>query len=104
MMASRVSGSATVVVDAKMRMCVVNASSSPPPNAGAASADIVGMGNWDIEVKVPRSEVRKFVVLSTPSVCCIQLLHQGNYSLLGCECGSLLQVRARAETGVDVTG
>jgi hypothetical protein len=63
MMANRVSGSATVVVDAKMRMCVVRASSRPPPKAGAASAEIVGICNCEMDVKVPRRVVRKFVVL-----------------------------------------
>jgi hypothetical protein len=53
-----------VVVDAKMRMCVVRASSRPPPKAGAASAEIVGMRSCDIDVKVPRSVVKKFAVLS----------------------------------------
>jgi hypothetical protein len=67
MIASRVSGSATVVVDAKMRMWVVRASSRPPPNAGAASADIVGMGSCEIEVNVPRRFVRKFAVLRVKS-------------------------------------
>ena len=52
-----------MVVDAKTRRWVVRASSRPPPNAGAASADIVGMGSWDIEFSVPRSVVRKLVVL-----------------------------------------
>jgi hypothetical protein len=64
MMASRVSGRATVVVDANTRRCVVRASSRPPPNAGAASADIVGICNCEMEVKVPRSVVRKFAVLA----------------------------------------
>jgi hypothetical protein len=63
MMANRVSGSATVVVDAKMRMCVVSASSRPPPNAGAASAEIVGICSCDMDVRVPRRVVRKFAVL-----------------------------------------
>lgn len=65
-MARRVSGRATVVVDAKTRMCVVRASSRPPPKAGAAKAEIVGMGNCDIDANVPRSVVRKLDVL--PSV------------------------------------
>jgi hypothetical protein len=72
MMASRVSGSATVVVLAKMRKCVVRASSRPPPNAGAASADIVGMGSCEIEVRVPRRVVRKFAVLGIHSVRILQ--------------------------------
>lgn len=63
MMASRVSGSATVVVDPKMRKCVVRASSRPPPNAGAASADIVGIGRFDIDVNVLLNDLRKFAVL-----------------------------------------
>jgi hypothetical protein len=63
MIANRVSGNATLVVEAKMRMCVVRASSSPPPNAGAASAEIVGMGSCAIEARVPLSDVRKFAVL-----------------------------------------
>jgi hypothetical protein len=63
MMARRVSGSATVVVLAKTRMCVVRASSRPPPNAGAARAEIVGIGRAWIEERVERREVRKLVVL-----------------------------------------
>lgn len=63
MIASRVSGRATVVVDAKTRMCVVKASSRPPPKAGAARAEIVGMGNVEMDVKVPRREERKAAVL-----------------------------------------
>ena len=54
------------MVEAKTRMCVVRASSRPPPNAGAAKADMVGMGNCDIDANVPRSVVRKLDVL--PSV------------------------------------
>lgn len=68
MMAKRVSGSATVVVVPKTRMCVVRASSRPPPNAGAARAEMVGMGRFWIEVRVPRREVRKLVVLWWRSV------------------------------------
>jgi len=63
MIASRVSGRATVVDEAKTRMCVVRASSRPPPNAGAASAEMVGTGSWEMDANVPRSEVRKFAVL-----------------------------------------
>lgn len=63
MIAKRVSGSATVAVDAKMRICVVRASSRPPPKAGAASAEIVGMESCEIEDRVPRNVVRKFAVL-----------------------------------------
>jgi hypothetical protein len=44
-------------------MCVVRANSRPPPNAGAARADIVGMGSVEMEVKVLRREVRKLAVL-----------------------------------------
>lgn len=51
------------MVDANTRMCVVRASSRPPPNAGAASAEIVGMGSCEIEARVPRRFVRKFAVL-----------------------------------------
>jgi hypothetical protein len=57
------------VVEAKTRICVVRASSRPPPKAGAASADIVGMGSCDIEVRVPRNVVRKFVVLHSALAC-----------------------------------
>lgn len=69
-MARRVSGRATVVVDAKTRMCVVRASSRPPPKAGAARAEMVGMGRFWIDVRVPRREVRKFAVLA--SACQLQ--------------------------------
>jgi hypothetical protein len=44
-------------------MCVVRASSRPPPNAGAARAEIVGIGRAWIEERVERREVRKLVVL-----------------------------------------
>lgn len=67
MIANRVSGSATVVVEAKMRKCVVKASSRPPPKAGAARAEIVGMESFDIEVNVPRSDLRKLAVLCSRS-------------------------------------
>ena len=63
MMANRVSGSATVAVEANTRMCVVRASSRPPPKAGAASAVIVGMERLAMEAKVPRRDFRKFAVL-----------------------------------------
>lgn len=63
MIANRVSGRATVVLDEKMRMCVVRASSRPPPKAGAASAEIVGMGRCEIEARVSRREDKKFAVL-----------------------------------------
>jgi len=63
MIARRVSGSATVVLDAKTRMCVVSASSRPPPKAGAARAEIVGIWSCEMEVNVPRRFVRKFAVL-----------------------------------------
>lgn len=61
--ARRVSGRATVVVEPKTRICVVSASSRPPPNAGAARAEMVGIGNCEIDVNVPRSDARKFAVL-----------------------------------------
>jgi len=67
-MARRVSGRATVVVDAKTRMCVVRASSRPPPKAGAAKAEMVGMGNCDIDANVPRSVVKKLDVSSWVNV------------------------------------
>ena len=54
-----------MAVDAKMRMCVVRASSRPPPKAGAASAEIVGMGICEIDVNVPRNVVRKVAVLGS---------------------------------------
>lgn len=54
-----------MVVDAKTRMCVVRASSRPPPNAGAASAEIVGMGSCDMDANVPRNVVRKLDVLAS---------------------------------------
>jgi hypothetical protein len=63
MIASLVSGRATVVFEAKMRICVVSASSKPPPKAGAARADMVGIGSREIEVNVPRREARKLAVL-----------------------------------------
>jgi hypothetical protein len=69
-MAKRVSGSATVVVEANTRKCVVRANSSPPPNAGPASAAIVGIGSLDIEVNVPRRFLRNSAVLSS--------VHQSN--------------------------
>jgi hypothetical protein len=53
-----------VVLEAKTRMCVVRASSRPPPNAGAANAEIVGIGSCEIDANVPRNVVRKLDVLT----------------------------------------
>jgi len=61
--ARRVSGSATVAVLAKTRMCVVSASSNPPPKASEDRAVIVGTGSVEMRVKVLRRLVRKFEVL-----------------------------------------
>ena len=55
-----------MVVEAKIRMWVVRASSRPPPNAGPARAEMVGMGRFEIDVKVPRRLAKKFAVLSKP--------------------------------------
>jgi hypothetical protein len=101
MIANRVSGRATVVLDAKMRMCVVRASSRPPPNAGAASADIVGMGSCDMEAKVPRRVVRKFAVLRKP-VSRNAYKDDANSLFLG-KCSPLFQVGACAEACVYFT-
>lgn len=73
MMARRVSGRATVVLDVKTRRCVVRASSRPPPKAGAARAEMVGMGRVEMEVRVERRVVRKVFVLAKDmniSHCC----------------------------------
>ncbi len=51
MMARRVSGRATTAVDAKMRRCVVRASSRPPPKASEESAVSVGIGRAEMDVK-----------------------------------------------------
>lgn len=67
-MARRVSGSATVVVDVKMRRCVVRASSRPPPKAGAERAEMVGMGRVEMEVRVLRRVVRNVFVSSCVNV------------------------------------
>jgi hypothetical protein len=56
-----------VAEDAKTRMCVVRANSRPPPNAGAASAEMVGMGSCDIDANVPRNVVKKLDVLASVS-------------------------------------
>lgn len=53
-----------MVVEAKTRMWVARANSRPPPNAGAARAEMVGIGRAEIEVRVPRREVRKLIVSS----------------------------------------
>lgn len=47
-----------------MRRWVVRASSRPPPRAREERAERVGMGRWEMDVKVVRREVRKAVVLS----------------------------------------
>lgn len=52
-----------MVVEAKTRICVVRANSRPPPNAGAATAEMVGMGNCEIDLNVPRNDAKKFAVL-----------------------------------------
>lgn len=54
-----------MVVEAKTRMCVVRANSRPPPKAGAASAEIVGICNCEIDANVPRNEARKVAVLQS---------------------------------------
>jgi len=64
----RVSGSATLAVDAKTRRLVVSASSRPPPKAREESAVMVGIGRWESEVKVLRREKRKSVVLKRAMV------------------------------------
>lgn len=69
MIASRVSGRPTTVVEPKTRRCVVRASSRPPPYAGAARAEMVGMGRREMEVRVLRREVRKFAVLFWAILC-----------------------------------
>ena len=53
--ASRVSGSATVAVEPKTRKLVQRASSRPPPKALLEIAEIDGMGSWERREKVPRS-------------------------------------------------
>jgi len=65
-MASLVSGSATVDVEPKTRKVVVRASSRPPPNATEEMAEIVGMGRRERRVKVSRRSVRNCFVLSRP--------------------------------------
>jgi hypothetical protein len=62
-MARRVSGRPTVAVEARMRRCVVRASSRPPPRAREEMALMVGMGRVERRVKVVRSEARKVTVL-----------------------------------------
>jgi hypothetical protein len=56
-----------VAEDAKTRKCVVRANSRPPPNAGAARAEMVGMGSCDIDANVPRNVVKKLDVLASVS-------------------------------------
>jgi hypothetical protein len=62
-MPNLVSGSATCAVDAKTRMCVQSASSSPPPKARELTALMVGIGRTESAVKVFLRFARKAAVL-----------------------------------------
>lgn len=63
MMASLVSGNATVAVELKTRKLVLRASSRPPPNALLDIAEMDGIGSWDRRVNVPRSFARNTATL-----------------------------------------
>jgi hypothetical protein len=63
MMARRVSGRATVALEAKTRSDAHRASSRPPPKASEETAAMEGMGSVERRVKVARRCVRKARVL-----------------------------------------
>jgi hypothetical protein len=63
-----------MVVEAKRRRWVVRASSRPPPNAGAARAEMVGIGRAAMEARVPRREVRNVLVLKEKLVLTVEQL------------------------------
>lgn len=71
MIASLVSGRATVDVEPKTRKVVVRASSRPPPNATEETAEIVGMGRRERRVNVSRRVVRKCFVLDFWLACVV---------------------------------
>ena len=61
--ASLVSGSPIMAVDAKTRKVVHKANSSPPPRAIDETAEIVGMERCSMSVKDLRTPVRKTLAL-----------------------------------------
>lgn len=63
MMASLVSGRPTVADDANTRKVVHSPSSSPPPRAVEAIAEMVGMGKLASSVNVDRRSLRNCFVL-----------------------------------------
>jgi hypothetical protein len=63
MMARRVSGRATVAVEANTRKFVQRPSSRPPPNAVLPMAEMVGIGSVDRRVKVLLSFVKNWATL-----------------------------------------
>lgn len=72
MIASRVSGRATSAEDAKIRRCVVRASSSPPPSARDDKAVMVGIGRAAIVEKVERRVFRNCSVLRVHEVLAVK--------------------------------
>jgi hypothetical protein len=63
MMARRVSGRATVAVEANTRKLVQRLSSRPPPKAVLPMAEMVGIGRVDRRVKVLLSLVKNLATL-----------------------------------------
>jgi hypothetical protein len=94
--ASLVSGRATVDVDPKTRKVVVRASSRPPPNAPEETAEIVGMGRKERRVKVSRRVVRNCFVLDFGQYWCYRRAEVKDI-LVSTHSQPLLQVCASAE-------
>ncbi len=69
MIARRDSGKPTKAVEAKTRRCVASANSKPPPRAGEARAEMVGIGRVEREVKVERRVARNVFVSSLVILC-----------------------------------
>jgi Cft2 family RNA processing exonuclease len=63
MMARRVSGRATVAVEASTRKFVQRPNSRPPPKAVLPMAEMVGIGSVDRRVKVLLSLVKNWATL-----------------------------------------
>lgn len=64
---------------------------------------MVGIWSWEMEVRVPRREVRKFLVLVVITLA-MYIEFESECVLFGCECSSFFQVCACAETGVYIAG
>jgi hypothetical protein len=107
MMARRVSGRATVAVEANTRKLVQRPSSRPPPKAELPMAEMVGIGRVDRRVKVLLNLVKNCATLfvsyqHTGRMCCT--IESGCLLLFRRHAQSLLQVGASAEGIVGLAG